>query len=141
MHSCACTRTHAHAHASLAQVLRVFYDRLVDEEEQTWFLDTLKQTTSRYFRTDFDTLFAHLANGGGGSGKPTPITSTHLRQCFFGDYLSEMDENGAQSYIEILRPEVCAVCWAAASYACVCACVPVRVCVRVCVCVCVCARG
>lgn len=88
----------------IAQVLRVFYDRLVDEEEQAWFLDNLKQATSRYFRTNFDSLFSHLSSGGADG---TPIISQDLRGCFFGSFLSEMDENGDQPYVEILSPEVC----------------------------------
>lgn len=83
----------------------MFYDRLVDKEEQDWFLDTLKTATSRYFRTNFDTLFAHLIGPGEADG--TPVTSTHLRRCFFGSYMGEMDENGDMPYHEILSPEVC----------------------------------
>jgi len=61
---------YASLHLIDKQVMRVFYDRLVDEEEQVWFLDTLKQATSRYFRTNFDTLFAHLASEPGGAAVP-----------------------------------------------------------------------
>jgi uncharacterized membrane protein len=47
------------------QVLRVFYDRLVDESEQVWFLDTLKSVTQRHFHASFDALFQHLTRAPG----------------------------------------------------------------------------
>lgn len=60
----------------LLQVLRVFYDRLVGESEQVWFLDSLKQVVARHFKTSFDTLFAHLTRAPGAAG--TPAVCQHL---------------------------------------------------------------
>ncbi len=43
---------------------------------------------------------------GAGAGNPTPITTLHLRRCFYGDYMADMDETGSRPYQEILNPEV-----------------------------------
>jgi dynein heavy chain len=48
------------------QVLRVFYDRLVDDKDRAWFLAYLKTVMTEQLAADFDKLFAHLREGSGG---------------------------------------------------------------------------
>ncbi|GAX77074.1 hypothetical protein CEUSTIGMA_g4520.t1 [Chlamydomonas eustigma] len=86
------------------EILRVFYDRLVDEAEQQWFLDLLRQTTKDYFGIGLDELLKHLTKLPGVDGKPE-INLHHLRRLFFGDYLSEPDADGLSAYVEITDPE------------------------------------
>jgi dynein heavy chain len=45
------------------EVLRVFYDRLVDDHDRDWLLDLIKELTKKYFKQNFDELFAHLLTG------------------------------------------------------------------------------
>ncbi len=96
------------------EVMRVFYDRLVDTQEQAWLLGELKRIVSARFNMSFDTLFARLAADAAADGKAAgqqqqaavELTTTHLRRCFFGDYMSEVDDSGSKPYTEVLRPEV-----------------------------------
>ena len=42
------------------EVMRVYYDRLVDDLDRTWIVDFLKETMAKSFNTDFDELFKKL---------------------------------------------------------------------------------
>lgn len=42
----------------------MFYDRLVDDKDRSWFLDYLKSVIKDSFAADFDKLFKHLLAGG-----------------------------------------------------------------------------
>ena len=42
------------------EVMRVYYDRLVDDSDRTWIVNFLKETMSKSFNTDFDELFKKL---------------------------------------------------------------------------------
>jgi hypothetical protein len=97
--------------ALLSQVVRVFYDRLVDPSEQVWMLAALKRLVAAHFKVSFDDLFAHLATDAAitpSTGMPSQmvISTHHLRRCFFGDFMSEPNENGSRPYSEIASPEV-----------------------------------
>ena len=48
------------------QVLRVFYDRLVDDKDRSWFLAYLKTVMKEQLTADFDKLFSHLHAHDGG---------------------------------------------------------------------------
>jgi dynein heavy chain len=70
------------------EVLRVFFDRLVDDEDRSWFLELMKTVTEKHFEgLDFNVLFAHLDDTGDGG-----IDSEELRRCFFGSYMSDTRE-------------------------------------------------
>ncbi|KAJ9530912.1 hypothetical protein QJQ45_028794, partial [Haematococcus lacustris] len=56
------------------EVLRVFYDRLVDGAEQSWFLTVLRSAVSRHFDTNLDVLFAHLVHPSAESGATPSAT-------------------------------------------------------------------
>ena len=42
------------------EVMRVYYDRLVDDSDRTWLVKNLKEVVEAEFGTSFDTLFADL---------------------------------------------------------------------------------
>ncbi|KAG2454516.1 hypothetical protein HYH02_000363 [Chlamydomonas schloesseri] len=109
----------AHVRLWVHEVLRVFYDRLVDVSEQQWLLDLLRDLAYRHFGMRLDGLLSHLTaadsglagGGGGGSNSGTEsgaaagsITPDVIRRCLFADYMTESDENGYRPYLEIARP-------------------------------------
>lgn len=48
------------------EVLRVFYDRLVDDVDRTWLLTHMKEMVKKHFGFGFEDLFGHLRQGEGG---------------------------------------------------------------------------
>eukprot|EP00201_Polytomella_parva_P020499 CAMPEP_0175042260 /NCGR_PEP_ID=MMETSP0052_2-20121109/2450_1 /TAXON_ID=51329 ORGANISM="Polytomella parva, Strain SAG 63-3" /NCGR_SAMPLE_ID=MMETSP0052_2 /ASSEMBLY_ACC=CAM_ASM_000194 /LENGTH=3805 /DNA_ID=CAMNT_0016305023 /DNA_START=33 /DNA_END=11446 /DNA_ORIENTATION=+ len=54
------------------EILRVFFDRLVDDNDRNWFLSYLKEVSNSVFSVNLDKLLAYLkvqsAGGGGGGG-------------------------------------------------------------------------
>uniref|UniRef100_A0A672TSR7 Dynein axonemal heavy chain 3 n=1 Tax=Strigops habroptila TaxID=2489341 RepID=A0A672TSR7_STRHB len=67
------------------EVYRVFYDRLVDDEDRKVFFQMVQETTTNSFKQDFNKVFvlSHLS--------PTEnISDDDIRSLFFGDY-SDLD--------------------------------------------------
>ena len=64
------------------ETMRVFYDRLVDDEDRSWILGYIKELTDTHFGQDFNKLFQHLDLDKTGS-----VDSENLRNCMFGDYM------------------------------------------------------
>ena len=42
------------------EVMRVYYDRLVEDSDRAWIVSFLKETMSKVFNTSFDELFEKL---------------------------------------------------------------------------------
>ena len=42
------------------EVMRVYYDRLVDDADRKWLVEALDKCLSQEFKTDFNELFKHL---------------------------------------------------------------------------------
>ena len=86
------------------EVLRVFYDRVKDEKDKAWFLDTLKSVVRQYLNQDFDTLFKHLDLNDDGD-----IDAYELRRLFFGSYQTgpgaPRKRGEAVGYDEIENPD------------------------------------
>ena len=51
----------------LLSIIRVYYDRLIDNPDQKWFMNEIKKIFIRHFGEDFDKVFGHLDQGGKGS--------------------------------------------------------------------------
>ncbi len=47
------------------EVYRVFYDRLVDDQDRLQFFDIVKETLHQFFKVGIDKLLSHLATSGG----------------------------------------------------------------------------
>ena len=54
-----------HVRLWVHEVLRVFYDRLVDDKDRDWMIEYLRKMTKQYFKKDFDALFHQLLEGTG----------------------------------------------------------------------------
>ncbi|XP_010001540.1 PREDICTED: dynein heavy chain 3, axonemal [Chaetura pelagica] len=63
------------------EVYRVFYDRLVDEEDRNVFFQMVQETTSSIFKQNFDQVLSHLSPTG-------RVSDDNIRSLFFGDYLN-----------------------------------------------------
>ncbi|KFO19799.1 Dynein heavy chain 7, axonemal [Fukomys damarensis] len=77
------------------EVLRVFYDRLINDDDRKWLFKLIKTVTKNHFKESFDSIFLHLRK----ENKPT--TEEDLRNLMFGDYLNPDLEGDDRIYIEI----------------------------------------
>ncbi|KAI9206289.1 dynein heavy chain and region D6 of dynein motor-domain-containing protein [Polychytrium aggregatum] len=64
------------------EVYRVFYDRLVDDQDRSWFFTTAKDQCSRQFGIRFEDVFGHLDVARKGK-----VDDDDMRSLMFGDYL------------------------------------------------------
>ena len=46
------------------EVYRVFYDRLVDDEDRLQFFEIVKQTLNQYFKVNISKMLSHLSTEG-----------------------------------------------------------------------------
>ena len=67
------------------EVLRVYYDRLVDEMDHQIMFEQLRETVKTDFNTDFDKLFANLTDGN------EQVTQDHIRSLMYCDFISGND--------------------------------------------------
>ncbi|NXU51136.1 DYH3 protein, partial [Turnix velox] len=74
------------------EVYRVFYDRLVDEEDRKVFFQMVQETTSNSFKQNLDKVLSHLSPTG-------QISDDDIRSLFFGDYL--IPDSSVKAYDEI----------------------------------------
>ena len=70
--------------------MRVFYDRLVSDEDRHWFLEYVAELTTTHFAVNFNELFVHLDVDGDGS-----VDAEELRHCMYGDWLGEDEPDAA----------------------------------------------
>uniref|UniRef100_A0A8C5TGG8 Dynein axonemal heavy chain 12 n=1 Tax=Malurus cyaneus samueli TaxID=2593467 RepID=A0A8C5TGG8_9PASS len=77
------------------EVFRVFYDRLVEDDDRAWLFNLVKDMVKEHFKEAFDRVFAHLKEGEG------PVTEENMRSLCFGDYMEPELEGDERLYIEI----------------------------------------
>uniref|UniRef100_A0A8C8EFI1 Dynein axonemal heavy chain 12 n=1 Tax=Otus sunia TaxID=257818 RepID=A0A8C8EFI1_9STRI len=77
------------------EVFRVFYDRLVEDNDRAWLFNLMKDIVKEHFREAFDSVFAHLKQGN------TPVTEENMKSLFFGDYMIPELEGDERLYVEI----------------------------------------
>ncbi|KAM6899568.1 dynein axonemal heavy chain 3 [Xenentodon cancila] len=61
------------------EVYRVFYDRLIDNEDKETFFIIVKENTSNFFKLSLEKLLSHLSLDG-------KVADESIRSLFFGDY-------------------------------------------------------
>ncbi|ESO88893.1 hypothetical protein LOTGIDRAFT_125424 [Lottia gigantea] len=76
------------------EVYRVFYDRLVDDQDRKNFFKMIKVTFQVHFKEKFNTLFGHLAEAG------KVVSDDNLRSLLFGDFMAKKEES--KVYDEIM---------------------------------------
>lgn len=64
------------------EVYRIFYDRLVVDEDRVKFFSIVQETLSQDFKITMDKLLGHLAEEGGNT-----VVDDNIRSLFFGDYM------------------------------------------------------
>uniref|UniRef100_G1P4G7 Dynein axonemal heavy chain 12 n=1 Tax=Myotis lucifugus TaxID=59463 RepID=G1P4G7_MYOLU len=77
------------------EVLRVFYDRLINDEDRYWLFNLIKVVIKEHFKESFDSVFSHLRK------ENAPVTEKDLRNLMFGDYMNTDLEGDDRVYIEI----------------------------------------
>ncbi|KAM6951542.1 dynein axonemal heavy chain 3 [Aplochiton taeniatus] len=75
------------------EIYRVFYDRLIDNEDRETFFNIVKERTMGYFKQTMEKLLSHLTP----SGK---VVDETIRSLFFGDY--GKPDADARAYDEIM---------------------------------------
>ncbi|OAJ39728.1 hypothetical protein BDEG_23556 [Batrachochytrium dendrobatidis JEL423] len=78
------------------ETFRVFYDRLVDDEDRQWLFNHVVGTIGQTFEVDFSSVMKTYDSNGDGK-----IEEEDLRSLIFGTYLSPSDTNG-KAYDEIV---------------------------------------
>ncbi|XP_041823134.1 dynein heavy chain 3, axonemal [Melanotaenia boesemani] len=74
------------------EVYRVFYDRLVDDEDKETFFNIVKNKTSNFFKLSLEKLLSHLSPDG-------KVVDESIRSLFFGDYVNP--DSDMKAYDEI----------------------------------------
>lgn len=64
-------------------MFRVFYDRLVDDDDRKWLYNTTRELCKSHMSTEFDTLFARLDSNNDGKVEEDDLRS--LMYCDFTD--------------------------------------------------------
>ncbi|PAA64367.1 hypothetical protein BOX15_Mlig029056g2 [Macrostomum lignano] len=78
----------------LHEVMRVYYDRLVDDEDRKWLFDYLKEVLQKEFKEDFNQLFGHLDFDEDGQ-----VTEDDLRSLIYCDFSDPKSAKG--NYVEV----------------------------------------
>lgn len=77
------------------EILRVFYDRLVDEDDRNWFFETLKKSTKDCMKDAFEnSLDTYQAPNG-------EVTRDTIKNLMFGCYLDTDSVEGERRYEEM----------------------------------------
>uniref|UniRef100_A0A8D0W0K3 Dynein axonemal heavy chain 12 n=1 Tax=Sus scrofa TaxID=9823 RepID=A0A8D0W0K3_PIG len=77
------------------EVLRVFYDRLINDNDRFWLFTLTRNVVRDHFKESFENIFSHLRKGN------APVTEEDLRNLMFGDYMNPDLEGDDRVYIEI----------------------------------------
>lgn len=77
------------------ETLRVFYDRLIDEEDRAWMYEKIKSCVKEHMKENFDSIFDNLKLEEG------VCTETSLRDLMFGSYLDPDAIDDDRKYEEL----------------------------------------
>lgn len=91
------------------EVLRVFYDRLIDVNDKKWLYEQLRTTVQSNFKEPFDIVFETLEKN-----EDNRITEEELSKLMFGTYLDLDASEDELKYEEVLNKEafynICVSC-------------------------------
>ncbi|KAL4712586.1 hypothetical protein ACJJTC_007181 [Scirpophaga incertulas] len=82
------------------EIMRVFYDRLVDENDRSWFFQILKKSTKDYMREVFETALDNYLD------ENDEVTMNTVKKMMFGSYLDTESLEGERKYEEIPNKEI-----------------------------------
>lgn len=82
------------------EIMRVFYDRLVDEDDRTWFFELLKKTTREFMKDTFESALDPYQTEAGEVNQET------IKTMMFGCYLDTDSIEGERRYEEMPSKEV-----------------------------------
>lgn len=82
------------------EIMRVFYDRLVDEADRTWFFGVLKKSTRDFMKETFETALDSYQDENG------DVTQEGIKKMMFGCYLDTDSAEGERRYEEMPSREV-----------------------------------
>ena len=76
------------------QILRVYYDRLVDQSDREMFYEYLREVVVKELNENYDQLFSHLDQDQDGT-----VTEDDMRSLVFCDFSDPASEDG--HYLEV----------------------------------------
>lgn len=82
------------------EILRVFYDRLVDDDDRNWFFEVLKKTTKDFMKDTFENALDDY------QAKNGEVTRDTIKTMMFGCYLDTDSLEGERRYEEMPSKEV-----------------------------------
>ena len=75
-------------------MFRVYYDRLVDDQDRDWLFNHMRKVTPELLKEDFDQLFIHLDADGDGK-----VVEDDLRSLMFCDFSDPKSDS--KNYVEV----------------------------------------
>uniref|UniRef100_A0A3B3UAK3 Dynein axonemal heavy chain 12 n=1 Tax=Poecilia latipinna TaxID=48699 RepID=A0A3B3UAK3_9TELE len=84
------------------EVLRVYYDRLVDDKDRAWLYQLMNKIVKDHFKESFEQVFDHLKQG-------SKLVEEDMRNLLFGDYMYPELEDDERLYAEVPSTEEFAV--------------------------------
>ncbi|KAI5636077.1 dynein heavy chain and region d6 of dynein motor domain-containing protein [Phthorimaea operculella] len=82
------------------ETMRVFYDRLVDVPDRTWFFDVLKKVTRDCMKDTFENVLDMYLD------ENNEVTQESIKRLMFGSYLDLESLEGERKYEEIPKKEM-----------------------------------
>ncbi|XP_038211341.1 dynein heavy chain 12, axonemal [Zerene cesonia] len=82
------------------EIMRVFYDRLVDEPDRLWFYNILKKSTRDFMKDTFESALDTYQDDNG------DVTQDNIKKMMFGCYLDTDSVEGERRYEEMPSKEV-----------------------------------
>ncbi|MEQ2250438.1 hypothetical protein ILYODFUR_000797 [Ilyodon furcidens] len=76
------------------EVFRVYYDRLVDDQDREWLYKLMSSILKDHFKENFDQVFDHLKQG-------SKLVEEDMRNLLFGDYMNPELEDDERLYAEV----------------------------------------
>jgi dynein heavy chain len=80
------------------EVYRVYYDRLVDDNDRGWLFGFVRETVKKQMREDYDQLFIHLDFDNDGK-----VTEDDMRSMVYCDFSNPKSDKN--DYIEVREME------------------------------------